>query len=70
MVALSPAQDFKRVGDDDEGLNTGGMGAYSPLDWAPEGLADDVVRRVAQPTIDEMRRRGTPFVGCSTSAWP
>ena len=39
------------------------MGAYSPLDWAPEGLVDEVVRRVAQPTIDEMRRRGTPFVG-------
>ena len=63
VLALSPAQDFKRVGDDDAGLNTGGMGAYSPLEWAPEGLADDVVRRVAQPTIDEMRRRGTPFVG-------
>lgn len=63
VVALSPAQDFKRVGDDDAGLNTGGMGAYSPLEWAPDGLADDVVTRVAQPTIDEMRRRGTPFVG-------
>ena len=63
VVALPPAQDFKRVGDDDAGPNTGGMGAYSPLDWAPEGLADDIVRRVAQPTIDEMRRRGTPFAG-------
>ncbi len=63
VVALSPAQDFKRVDDDDAGLNTGGMGAYSPLDWAPEGLADEVVRRIAQPTIDEMRRLGTPFVG-------
>ena len=63
VVALSPAQDFKRVGDDDAGPNTGGMGAYSPLEWAPEGLADDIVARVAQPTIDEMRRRGTPFVG-------
>jgi phosphoribosylamine---glycine ligase len=63
VVALPPAQDFKRVGDDDAGLNTGGMGAYSPLEWAPPGLADDVVGRVAQPTIDEMRRRGTPFVG-------
>lgn len=63
VVALSPAQDFKRVGDDDAGPNTGGMGAYSPLEWAPPGLADDVVARVAQPTIDEMRRRGTPFVG-------
>jgi phosphoribosylamine--glycine ligase len=63
VVALSPAQDFKRVGDDDAGPNTGGMGAYSPLDWAPAGLADDIVTRVAQPTIDEMRRRGAPFVG-------
>ena len=43
VVALAPAQDFKRVGDDDAGPNTGGMGAYSPLDWAPEGLADDIV---------------------------
>ncbi len=62
-VALAPAQDFKRVGDDDSGPNTGGMGAYSPLPWAPESLAEDVVARVAQPTVDEMRRRGTPFVG-------
>ena len=63
VVALPPAQDFKRVGDGDVGPNTGGMGAYSPLDWAPADLADEVVTRVAQPTIDEMRRRGTPFVG-------
>jgi len=63
VLALPPAQDFKRVGDGDVGPNTGGMGAYSPLDWAPEGLADEVVARVAQPTVDEMRRRGTPFVG-------
>ena len=61
--ALAPAQDFKRALDGDQGPNTGGMGAYSPLDWTPEGLVDDVVRRVAQPTVDEMRRRGTPFVG-------
>lgn len=63
VVPLAPAQDFKRVGDGDAGPNTGGMGAYSPLPWAPEGLVDDVVARVAQPTIDEMRRRGTPFNG-------
>ena len=63
VVPLTPAQDFKRVGDDDTGPNTGGMGAYSPLDWAPEGLVADVVARVAQPTIEEMRRRGTPFAG-------
>ncbi len=49
VVALSPAQDFKRVGDDDAGLNTGGMGAYSPLDWAPASLVDELVTRVAQP---------------------
>jgi len=63
VVPLSPAQDFKRVGDDDAGPNTGGMGAYSPLPWAPQGLTDELVTRVAQPTVDEMRRRGTPFVG-------
>jgi phosphoribosylamine--glycine ligase len=63
VVPLSLAQDFKRVGDDDQGPNTGGMGAYSPLDWAPAALVDEVVSRVAQPTVDEMRRRGTPFTG-------
>lgn len=63
VVPLQPAQDFKRVADGDAGLNTGGMGAYSPLPWTPEGLVADVVERVAQPTIDELRRQGTPFVG-------
>jgi phosphoribosylamine---glycine ligase len=61
--ALQPAQDFKRVGDGDTGLNTGGMGAYTPLPWAPDDLADEVTRTVLQPTIDEMARRGTPFSG-------
>jgi phosphoribosylamine--glycine ligase len=63
VLPLQPAQDFKRVGDDDEGPNTGGMGAYSPLPWAPPDLVADVLDRVLQPTVDEMRRRGTPFVG-------
>jgi len=63
VVPLAPAQDFKRLGDDDEGPNTGGMGAYSPLDWAPASLVQEVVDRVAQPTVDEMRHRGTPFAG-------
>ena len=62
-VPLSPAQDFKRIGDGDTGPNTGGMGAYSPLPWAPEGMVDDVVARVAQPVVEEMARRGSPFVG-------
>ncbi len=63
VVPLAPAQDFKRIFDGDEGPNTGGMGAYSPLDWAPAGLVPEVISRVAQPTIDEMARRGTPFAG-------
>lgn len=63
VVPLVPAQDFKRVGDGDTGPNTGGMGAYSPLPWAPAGLVEEVVAQVAQPTVDEMARRGTPFAG-------
>jgi phosphoribosylamine--glycine ligase len=63
VLPLAPAQDFKRVGDGDSGPNTGGMGAYSPLDWAPADLVEDILARVAQPTVDEMRRRGTPFAG-------
>ena len=61
--ALQPAQDFKRVGDGDTGPNTGGMGAYTPLPWAPDDLADEVTQTVLQPTVDELARRGTPFVG-------
>ncbi len=63
VVPLAPAQDFKRLGDGDAGPNTGGMGAYSPLPWAPGTLVDEVVSTVAQPTVDEMARRGTPFTG-------
>lgn len=63
VVPLAPAQDFKRIFDQDEGPNTGGMGAYSPLEWAPPGLVEEVIERIAQPTIDEMAHRGTPFAG-------
>ncbi|WP_433346177.1 phosphoribosylamine--glycine ligase [Micromonospora sp. CA-111912] len=62
-VPLLPAQDFKRVGDGDSGPNTGGMGAYAPLPWAPSGLVDEVMADVVHPTLAEMRRRGTPFAG-------
>ncbi|MDQ1672290.1 MAG: phosphoribosylamine---glycine ligase [Frankiaceae bacterium] len=62
-VPLAPAQDFKRVGDGDSGPNTGGMGAYSPLPWAPPGLAEQVVGEVVVPTVAEMARRGTPYTG-------
>jgi phosphoribosylamine--glycine ligase len=63
VVPLLPAQDFKRIGDGDTGPNTGGMGAYAPLPWLPDGFVDEIVRTVAQPTVDEMARRGTPFAG-------
>ncbi|TXL56629.1 phosphoribosylamine--glycine ligase [Aeromicrobium terrae] len=63
VLPLQPAQDFKRARDGDEGPNTGGMGAYTPLPWAPKDLVTDVTRRVLVPTVDEMTRRGTPFRG-------
>jgi len=63
IVPLSPAQDFKRVADNDEGPNTGGMGAYTPLPWAPANLVSQVHSTVLQPMIDEMAKCGTPFVG-------
>ncbi|MBV2358030.1 phosphoribosylamine--glycine ligase [Streptomyces sp. J2-1] len=63
VVPLQPAQDFKRALDGDEGPNTGGMGAYSPLPWADPKLVGEVLETVLQPTVDELRRRGTPFSG-------
>ncbi|MFV0458718.1 MAG: phosphoribosylamine--glycine ligase [Actinomycetales bacterium] len=63
VVPLAPAQDFKRLQDGDQGPNTGGMGAYSPLPWAPPDLTEQVLDRVARPVITEMARRGTPFSG-------
>jgi phosphoribosylamine--glycine ligase len=62
-VPLLPAQDFKRVGDDDAGPNTGGMGAYAPLPWAPADLVATVQATVLDPVLAEMARRGTPFSG-------
>jgi phosphoribosylamine--glycine ligase len=63
VVPLIPAQDAKRRDDGDQGPNTGGMGAYAPLPWAPPGLVDEVRASVLQPTVDELRRRGEPFAG-------
>jgi phosphoribosylamine--glycine ligase len=63
VMPLSPAQDYKRAYDNDEGPNTGGMGAYSPIPWLPEGFVEEVTERVAQPTVNEMARRGIEFVG-------
>ncbi|HEX8509751.1 MAG TPA: phosphoribosylamine--glycine ligase [Propionibacteriaceae bacterium] len=63
VLPMQPAQDFKRAGDGDVGPNTGGMGAYTPLPWAPPDLVAEVTRSVLQPTVDELARRGSPFVG-------
>jgi phosphoribosylamine--glycine ligase len=63
VVPMLPAQDFKRALDGGQGPNTGGMGAYTPLPWAPAGLVAEVRERVLQPTVDEMARRGAPFAG-------
>ncbi len=62
-LPLMPAQDFKRVADGDQGPNTGGMGAYAPLPWAPPDLVSRVMTETVEPTLAEMRRRGTPFAG-------
>ncbi|HVW44240.1 MAG TPA: phosphoribosylamine--glycine ligase [Amycolatopsis sp.] len=63
VVPLLPAQDFKRVGDGDTGPNTGGMGAYAPLPWAPDDLVDEIVSGIVQPVVDEMAARDIPFTG-------
>jgi phosphoribosylamine--glycine ligase len=63
VVPLTPAQDYKRAYDNNEGPNTGGMGAYSPLPWLPDNFVKQVTTEVAQPTIDALAARGTPFVG-------
>lgn len=62
-LALQPAQDFKRVGEDDTGPNTGGMGAYAPLPWVAADLEHDVLQRVIEPVVAHMHRSGTPFAG-------
>ena len=63
VLPMQPAQDFKRAYDRDEGPNTGGMGAYSPLPWAPDDIMEETYEKVLAPVIAEMAARGTPFVG-------
>lgn len=63
IVPLSPAQDYKRAFDHDEGPNTGGMGAYSPLPWLDDDFVETITTQVAQPVIDELASRGTPLIG-------
>ncbi|MGI8608249.1 MAG: phosphoribosylamine--glycine ligase [Candidatus Dormibacteria bacterium] len=61
---MVPARDYKRVGEGDTGLNTGGMGVYSPPQDCGPQLVSDIVRTCAQPVLDELKRRGTPYRGC------
>ena len=63
ILPMQPAQDYKRAYDGDEGPNTGGMGAYSPLPWAPDDIVEETYEKVLAPMIAEMAARGTPFVG-------
>lgn len=69
VLPLSPAQDFKRLADDDAGPNTGGMGAYSPLPWLADGFGSEdafvdlVTREIAEPVIRQLDAEGTPFIG-------
>jgi phosphoribosylamine--glycine ligase len=63
-VLLAPSQDHKRVGDDDTGLNTGGMGAYAPAPIVTAGLLERVRAEIVEPTLAGMRADGTPYSGC------
>jgi phosphoribosylamine--glycine ligase len=63
VLPLAPAQDYKRIGDGDEGPNTGGMGSYSPVPGFDRVETDRIADLVHRPIVDAMRRRGTPFHG-------
>lgn len=63
VVPLLPAQDFKRVGDGDNGPNTGGMGAYAPVPWLPDEVYRDIVSNIVEPVAAEMVARNCPFSG-------
>jgi phosphoribosylamine--glycine ligase len=63
VLPLSPAQDYKRAFDRDEGPNTGGMGSYSPLPWLQPGFVDEVIDTIALPTIRQLAAEQKPFIG-------
>lgn len=63
LISLEPAQDYKRAYDNDQGPNTGGMGAYSPVTWINKDLILQVKQEIAQPVIDYLRNENTPFIG-------
>nr|WP_254259602.1 phosphoribosylamine--glycine ligase [Leucobacter chinensis] len=63
VLPLTPAQDFKRIFDNDEGPNTGGMGSYSPLPWLEADAVQRITDLVALPTVRQLEKEGTPFIG-------
>lgn len=64
VLSLPPAQDHKRIGDNDTGPNTGGMGTYAPTPLASKEVLDEIERTIIQPTIDGMSKEDFPFCGC------
>ena len=63
VVCVVPSQDHKTIGEGDVGLNTGGMGAYSPAPIITPELFDDIVQRIMKRTINALAREGCPFKG-------
>ena len=63
IAVCEPAQDYKRIGDDDAGPNTGGMGSYSPVPSCPADVASSIAEQVIKPMIDVTATAGSPFVG-------
>lgn len=63
IISIGTACDYKRAFDNDEGLNTGGMGAYAPVDWVDENLIDEIHTTIIQPVIQKMIEENTPFTG-------
>lgn len=64
FVCLSAAQDHKRIGDNDTGKNTGGMGAYAPTPLITEKLQQKIEKEIIAPTLNELKRSGNKFIGC------
>ena len=63
IISLGNACDYKRVGDNDQGLNTGGMGAFAPVPWVDDQLNQQIIDEIVRPVAKQMVANGTPFTG-------